>query len=423
MYSQRYLVSDEYWNPVSGPIFFYTGNEGDIAWFCNNTGFMWDIAPEFKAMLVFAEHRYYGESLPYGNHSKDPGRIGYLTSEQALADFATLVRHIKSTVVGAENTPVIAFGGSYGGMLAAWFRMKYPNIVAGALAASAPIWQFPGLFDCGGSMHIVTQDFTNAGPECSKTIGKSWDVLNKMKNAAKDREWLSTTFHLCDPLKTPADVDVLSSWLSDTWFNLAMVDYPYPASFLEPLPAWPIKVVCSHMSDSSVADKELLSNIAKGVLVYYNYTGQATCLNTSQTAVSSLGDLFWGFQACTEMVMPVCSDGVHDMFPPSTWDFDTFAKNCHKSWGITPRKNWIAVQYGGKDIKAASNIVFSNGNLDPWSAGGVLESLSESLVAIVIKDGAHHLDLRASDKDDPQSVLDARKQEKEHIQSWIQQAH
>lgn len=30
---------------------------------------VWDIAPTFKAMLIFAEHRYYGQSLPYGNAS------------------------------------------------------------------------------------------------------------------------------------------------------------------------------------------------------------------------------------------------------------------------------------------------------------------------------------------------------------------
>jgi len=50
------MVLDAWWSPGDGPIFFYTGNEGDIVSFWNNTGFMFDIAPQFKALVVFAEH-------------------------------------------------------------------------------------------------------------------------------------------------------------------------------------------------------------------------------------------------------------------------------------------------------------------------------------------------------------------------------
>lgn len=56
VFYQKYLINDQYWHKDGGgPIFVYTGNEGDIDWFAVNTGFMIDIAPKFNALLVFIE--------------------------------------------------------------------------------------------------------------------------------------------------------------------------------------------------------------------------------------------------------------------------------------------------------------------------------------------------------------------------------
>jgi hypothetical protein len=72
---------------------------------------------------------------------------------------------------------------------------------------------------------------------------------------------------------------------------------------------------------------------------------------------------------------------------------------------------WLDTIYGGLRIQYASNIVFSNGNLDPWSPAGVTPSsqakrLSNdgSVISLMIDMGGHHLDLFWSNENDPQSV-------------------
>lgn len=59
-FQHRYLINDTYWGgpKKNSPIFVYTGNEGDIEWFAQNTGFMFDIASHFQALLVFIEVRF-----------------------------------------------------------------------------------------------------------------------------------------------------------------------------------------------------------------------------------------------------------------------------------------------------------------------------------------------------------------------------
>ncbi|XP_051005277.1 lysosomal Pro-X carboxypeptidase-like [Acomys russatus] len=418
-FKQRYLIADKYWKTYDGVILFYTGNEGDITWFSDRTGFMWDVAEKLKALLVFAEHRYYGESLPFGKDSfKDSKHLNFLTSEQALADFAELIRHLKRTVPGASDQPVIAIGGSYGGMLAAWFRMKYPHLAVGALAASAPIWQFEELTPCGVFMKIVTEDFRKGSVTCSESILRSWGAINRLSNTGSGLLWLTRVFHLCTSLNSE-DIPRLKDWLSETWVNLAMVNYPYPANFLKPLPSWPIKVVCQYLKNPYMSDSLLVQNIYQALNVYYNYSGQSECNNIFETTIANLGSRVWGYQTCTEIVLPFCTNGIDDMFEPRAWDLQKYSDDCYKQWGVRPRPSWITTVYGGKNILSHSNIIFSNGDLDPWSGGGVTEDLSDTLVAVNIPQGAHHLDLRFSTATDPASLQLARSVEVRHMKQWI----
>jgi pimeloyl-ACP methyl ester carboxylesterase len=67
----------------------------------------------------------------------------YLSNEQVLADYAQLLQSLAPSD-GSVGPPVVAIGGSYGGMLAVYLRLKYPWLVAGALGSSAPIAGGPG---------------------------------------------------------------------------------------------------------------------------------------------------------------------------------------------------------------------------------------------------------------------------------------
>ena len=65
------------------------------------------------------EHRYYGQTMPFGDASYNSSNLAFLSSEQALMDFVDVIASLKANY-SAPDAPVIAWGGSYGGMLTAW---------------------------------------------------------------------------------------------------------------------------------------------------------------------------------------------------------------------------------------------------------------------------------------------------------------
>jgi lysosomal Pro-X carboxypeptidase len=95
------------------------------------------------------------------------------------------------------------------------------------------------------------------------------------------------------------------------------------------------------------------------------------------------------------------------MFPTRKWDLENFKKDCQSKYGTIPQEDYIIDLYGGReltDFQDYSNIFFSSGKRDPWSAGSINRSISENIIAYVIDDAAHHLDLRAPNDNDPPGV-------------------
>ncbi|XP_038720600.1 lysosomal Pro-X carboxypeptidase-like isoform X2 [Tripterygium wilfordii] len=374
--------------------------------------------------LSLSSLRFYGKSKPFHGDKdvaySNSSTLGFLSSTQALADYATLILDLKKNLSATES-PVVTFGGSYGGMLAAWFRLKYPHITIGSLASSAPILNFEDITSPYSFNNIITRDFRSESENCYKVIKGSWQLIEDIANKQGGLDTLRKSFRPC---KNHISAGALAGWLETAFVYTAMTDYPTPSNFLNPLPAHPVKQMCKAIDDPATGN-DTFAKLYGAASVYYNYSGDATCFDFyDDSDPHGLGG--WTWQACTEMVLPTGGNNEESIFPASEWSFEGRASFCKMAFNVEPRPNWITTEFGGHRIenvlkRFGSNIIFFNGLRDPWSGGGVLKSISKSLVAIVAERGAHHVDLRFSTSEDPKWLQDVRKREIHIISQWISQ--
>nr|WAU86919.1 birch protein [Betula platyphylla] len=411
-FQQRYVVNFKYWGGAdsNAPIFAYLGAEASLDDDLSSVGFLNDNALHFKALQVFIEHRYYGESVPFGSMKKalkNASTRGYFNSAQAIADYAIVLLQLKKKL-SAENSPVIAIGGSYGGMLAAWFRLKYPHIVLGSLASSAPILYFDGISPQVGYYSIVTKDFQETSKSCYETIRKSWTEIDRVASRPRGLSTLSKRFNTCGQLNTSDD---LKDYLEYIITEAAQYNSP---------PTYPVSAICSAI-DGATVGTDTLGRIYAGVVAYKQ---SQSCYDTNEYNYPTETNEGWGWQTCSEMVMPIGIDSNASMFPPQPFNLNEFINTCKRKYGVQPRPHWVTTYYGGRDLKLilhrfASNIIFSNGLKDPYSSGGVLENISDSIVAVSTVNGSHCLDILEAKRSDPQWLVQQRKTEVEIIEKWI----
>eukprot|EP00756_Hemistasia_phaeocysticola_P023166 Hpha_TRINITY_DN15874_c1_g4::TRINITY_DN15874_c1_g4_i1::g.189994::m.189994/K01285/PRCP; lysosomal Pro-X carboxypeptidase len=334
-FQQRVCIYDKFWtgakssgfsatSSAKAPIFFYTGNESPVEEYINNTGLMWEAGERMGALLVFVEHRF--EPLSHPELVGTAQCFGYCTTAQALADYKAVIEWVR----GDQVAPVIAFGGSYGGMLAGWFRMKYPDTVAGSIAGSAPIW---GLAS-GLTQSSLDQSSVAIGrgltKPCFENVRSAWPLILEVGSTATGLRLLSQAARSCATLPDP---QALVDWAQSPWFELAEGDYPFASTYITysvgpgliPLPPWPMKVACGKGLETDFGIKvegdtsnvnytitagalkvdidwdvrkgngksltegeirasgvlELVEALGQGVGVWYNLTGKKSCFDVA----------------------------------------------------------------------------------------------------------------------------------------------
>ncbi|KAJ8256270.1 hypothetical protein COCON_G00184220 [Conger conger] len=413
IWKQRYFVNDTFFRS-DGPVFLMIGGEGPAnpAWM--QFGSWLTYAQKLGALCLMLEHRFYGKSHPTEDMSTL--NLQYLSSLQALADLAHF-RVVMADSHGLADRKWVAFGGSYPGSLAAWFRLKYPHLVHAAVATSAPVHavvNFPEYLE------VVHRSLAAESLDCPLLVQKASDTLLERLKDPKTYDNITKDFGLCEKLQIQSDKD--SAYFLETLAGnfMDVVQYNQDNREFEGAIGTniTIQVLCGVMLDASLGQpydryaavaRLMLQTFSQKCLdaSYANYLRDMR--NTSWSSPAS-GGRQWVYQTCTEFGFYQSTDSPNQPFGgfPLPYHVQQCADIYDPSLtldSITTAAQQTNERYGGYDIRT-SRIVFPNGSIDPWHALGITRDLSDDLPAIFIQGTAHCANMYpAWDKDLPQLSL------------------
>jgi len=299
---------------------------------------------------------------------------------------------------------------------------------------------------------------------CLDAVGdKATGLIRRLGASAAGRARLRAAFHLCagpsggpsgqssgaDPGPFPAtaaEVGELADWWTDAVETMPQANYPYPVPpFTEY--GWPVNVTCARLTNATMGgvgvdggggaggdDAALLAAMAAVAGDFYGYDGSACLDGRGQGGIPGGGaapnmlldptDTAWGYQSCTETLHAFSGRGVRNFSYADNYEAGVVAP-CREAFGVAPdQTNWADVHFGGWAIgegrTGLSNVIFSQGLLDPWHGGGFLDPWDNaSCPVLLMKNGAHHLDLRGPHAADPPDVTATRAEEQRVIKGWI----
>ncbi|XP_026877516.2 thymus-specific serine protease [Electrophorus electricus] len=427
-FPQRFFLNEQFWEPARGPVFLYIEGEGPLSELSVLAGHHVAMAEEHGALLVALEHRFYGTSIHSG--ALETRNLQHLSSQQALSDLAAFQRYIKQKYNLSRRNTWISFGGSYAGALSAWLRGKFPHLIYGAVASSAPV---RAELDFSAYNKVVGRSLMDervGGSE--KCLNNIWEGFRAVEavlqggNVAK----VGTDFACCEPPTSPEDQAELMQSLADIF--MGSVQYNEEGVSLT------IARLCDLMTnqdEAGVQDEEAYSRLVKLVEVYrtlekepcLDVSHRQTVLTLNKTTDSRSGYRQWFYQTCTEFgFYQTCEDTSCPFSRMLT--LQTQTQLCRLLFGLPQHTLSMNIaftnQYYGGDEPHSQRVLYVNGDIDPWMELSVVrnDGSVDRDRAVVINGTAHCADMNPTRPGDRLSLHQARKEIERHVATWLKYA-
>jgi pimeloyl-ACP methyl ester carboxylesterase len=378
-FKQRYFVDSTYARDSYSPVIYYICGESTCEG-ATGTPLVNQLAAKYHAHRVALEHRYYGYSQPFTTLSSQ--NLQFLSMAQAIEDLASFQRYAQS-VLGMKGK-WISVGGSYPGELSAFYRMRHPELVAGALASSAPVFAKADFIEY--DRHVARV----ADPACLRVIQKVVaDVEGRLKSSSS-RDQVKKLF---DAERVVHDVDFL--------YNLAdmaaiAIQYGFQNEF------------CTALKDGDQRG-QALEEYARVGLSLFQRLGTSSFQDAFDGAMSidpkdyleSAGRQ-WMYQSCSEFgFYQTANPNPAESARSARIDLAYHNDACNRLFGIKAQVDADRTNrtyYQRLFDSGVKNIYFTNGSNDPWSNlsltdASATQGVNPGLQLFVIQGAAHCDDL------------------------------
>nr|XP_030705565.1 thymus-specific serine protease [Globicephala melas] len=424
---QRYWVNDQHWTSQDGPVFLHLGGEGSLGPGSVMRGHPATLAPVWGALVIGLEHRFYGLSIPA--EGLDVAQLRFLSSRHALADVVSARLALSRLFNVSFSSPWLCFGGSYAGSLAAWARLKFPHLIFASVASSAPV---RAILDFSEYNDVVSRSLMNTAIggslECRAAASAAFaEVERRLRAGRSAQAALRAELGACGSLGRAADQAELLGALQALVGGAVQYDGQAGA----PLS---VRRLCGLLlgDRGNCSSPAPYRGLRRAVQVVTHSLGQK-CLSFSraetvaqlkvtETQVAGVGDRQWLYQTCTEFgyyvtcEVPGCPFSQLPALPSQL-------ELCEQVFGFSASSIAQAVSqtnsYYGGQTPGATQVLFVNGDIDPWHVLSVTQPLGPSESALLIPNASHCLDMAPERPSDSPSLRLARQNIFQQLQTWL----